>query len=360
MEIYIQKVRENLKQRFKREYLGFLRSSVIKREDKINEDDIVLIGTDDKKRLHWLLGRVLELFPGKDGIIRLVKSRTESGDMLRPIQRLYPLEVTSNHGFLNGYFFCLEYSKKSGRISWLNFYRKRFLRIAPLHMMVYWTYTTLFTYTGSGPLWPTYDTNPVCRKYWWWDLLYINNFLTGWQQCLIVNWYLAVDMQLYMMSPLFVIALLRLTVYYDTIYDKTHTRMSPYFVGLTLGHYLWKRGISKDESSNKMVLWYRWIITAILMWICFCVFYITESTPLRRALYNGLSSTLFSCGIAWIVFACVTERRGPGAEPSWSMPEDVPAANGIRYSESRVYCLAWHSAILSPDHRTEKLILTLP
>ncbi|GFX98300.1 bel12-ag transposon polyprotein [Trichonephila clavipes] len=34
---YIQKVRENLKQRFKREYLGFLRSSVIKREDKINE-----------------------------------------------------------------------------------------------------------------------------------------------------------------------------------------------------------------------------------------------------------------------------------------------------------------------------------
>ncbi|GFS57548.1 putative pro-pol polyprotein [Trichonephila clavipes] len=93
---YIQKVRENLKQRFKREYLGFLRSSVIKREDKINEGDIVLIGTDDKKRLHWLLGRVLELFPGKDGIIRLVKLRTERGDTLRPIQRLYPLEVTSN------------------------------------------------------------------------------------------------------------------------------------------------------------------------------------------------------------------------------------------------------------------------
>ncbi|GFT86078.1 DUF5641 domain-containing protein [Trichonephila clavipes] len=69
---------------------------LIKREDKTNEGDIVLIGTDDKKRLHWLLGRVLELFPGKDGIIRLVKLRTERGDMLRPIQRLYPLEVTSN------------------------------------------------------------------------------------------------------------------------------------------------------------------------------------------------------------------------------------------------------------------------
>ncbi|GFS84612.1 transposon Tf2-6 polyprotein [Nephila pilipes] len=47
---YIQKVRENLKQRFKREYLGFLRSSVTKREDKINVGDVVLIGTDDQKK----------------------------------------------------------------------------------------------------------------------------------------------------------------------------------------------------------------------------------------------------------------------------------------------------------------------
>ncbi|GFT68870.1 uncharacterized protein NPIL_617771 [Nephila pilipes] len=94
---YIQKVRENLKQRFKREYLGFLRSSVTKREDKINVGDIVLIGTDDKKRLHWLLGRVLELFPGKDGILSLVKLRTEKGNVLRPIQRLYPLELKPNY-----------------------------------------------------------------------------------------------------------------------------------------------------------------------------------------------------------------------------------------------------------------------
>ncbi|GFT83045.1 DUF5641 domain-containing protein [Nephila pilipes] len=50
-----------------------------------------------KKRLHWLLGRVLELFPGKDGIIRLVKLRTEKGNVLRPIQRLYPLELKPNY-----------------------------------------------------------------------------------------------------------------------------------------------------------------------------------------------------------------------------------------------------------------------
>ncbi|GFU42602.1 uncharacterized protein NPIL_493271 [Nephila pilipes] len=68
---YIQKVRENLKQRFKREYLGLLCSSVTKREDKINL--------------------------GKEGIIRLVKLRTEKGNVLRPIQRLYPLELKANY-----------------------------------------------------------------------------------------------------------------------------------------------------------------------------------------------------------------------------------------------------------------------
>ncbi|GFY61523.1 nose resistant to fluoxetine protein 6 [Trichonephila inaurata madagascariensis] len=181
--------------------------------------------------------------------------------------------------------------------------------------MVFWTYTTLFTYTGSGPLWPTYDTNPVCRKYWWWDLLYINNFLPEWRQCLylqclIVNWYLAVDMQLYVLSPLLMVALLRFDMYVDTIYDKTHTRMAPYFVGLSLGQYLWNRGISKDKNSNKMILCCGWIMTAFLMWISFWVFYFSESTLLRSSFYNSTSDLLFSVGIAWIVFVCVTEQGG--------------------------------------------------
>ncbi|GFU16371.1 uncharacterized protein NPIL_603191 [Nephila pilipes] len=51
----------------------------------------------EKRNLHWLLGRELELFPGKDGIIRLVKLRTEKGNVLRPIQRLYPLELKPNY-----------------------------------------------------------------------------------------------------------------------------------------------------------------------------------------------------------------------------------------------------------------------
>ncbi|KAF8783547.1 hypothetical protein HNY73_013696 [Argiope bruennichi] len=56
--------------------------------------DIVLLETT-AKRISWPLGKVVKLIKGKDGIVRLVKVRTKQGDLLRPIQRLYPLEVSS-------------------------------------------------------------------------------------------------------------------------------------------------------------------------------------------------------------------------------------------------------------------------
>lgn len=92
---HIQRVRENMKKRFKREYLGFLRSSVTRREDKVKVGDIVLIGSDNTKRISWPLGKVMETIPGKDGVTRLVKLKTAKGELLRPVQRLYPLEIST-------------------------------------------------------------------------------------------------------------------------------------------------------------------------------------------------------------------------------------------------------------------------
>ncbi|GFS93154.1 putative RNA-directed DNA polymerase from transposon X-element [Trichonephila clavipes] len=57
--------------------------------------EIVLIGDDIKKRMHWPLAKVIRLIPGKDGKIRTVELKTRTGTMLRPIQRDYPLEVQS-------------------------------------------------------------------------------------------------------------------------------------------------------------------------------------------------------------------------------------------------------------------------
>nr|CAD7410555.1 unnamed protein product [Timema cristinae] len=55
---------------------------------------MVLIGSDNLKRLYWHLAVVEELYAGRDGIYRLVRLRKGTGMVMRPIQRLYSLEAT--------------------------------------------------------------------------------------------------------------------------------------------------------------------------------------------------------------------------------------------------------------------------
>ncbi|GBM26159.1 hypothetical protein AVEN_47538-1 [Araneus ventricosus] len=94
---YRQKLCQDLRKRFRIEYLGHLREfSKICNESKIKEGDIVLIGDSNVKRINWPLGRVIKLYLGKDKKVRLVEIQTKSGSFLRPIQRLFPLEISQS------------------------------------------------------------------------------------------------------------------------------------------------------------------------------------------------------------------------------------------------------------------------
>ncbi|GFY11809.1 integrase catalytic domain-containing protein [Trichonephila clavipes] len=93
--LYRQRIRQELRKRFRLEYLGQLKSfSKSRKEDVIKEGDIVLIGDTNSKRIYWPLAKVIKLIPGRDGRVRVVEVSTSSGSFLRPIQRLYPLEVS--------------------------------------------------------------------------------------------------------------------------------------------------------------------------------------------------------------------------------------------------------------------------
>ncbi|KAJ8981434.1 hypothetical protein NQ317_015636, partial [Molorchus minor] len=94
-----QKLLEDLRRRFRVEYLAQLKPHVRTNpngQNKVSPGDIVLIGSDHEKRLNWPLGRIIDLLPGKDDCTRLVRLRTARGMLLRPVQRLYPLEGTPN------------------------------------------------------------------------------------------------------------------------------------------------------------------------------------------------------------------------------------------------------------------------
>jgi len=71
----------------------------------------------------------------------------------------------------------------------------------------------------SGPLTFLYDTYlHKCRESWWWDLTFINNFLmrnaaftgNGKGSCLGNTWYLAVDMQVYLVMPFLILPVKRM------------------------------------------------------------------------------------------------------------------------------------------------------
>ena len=62
--------------------------------DNLQEGDVVLVAEDNTRKLDWKLGKVEEVYPGRDGLVRSVLVRTKSGLMRRPVQRLRLLEST--------------------------------------------------------------------------------------------------------------------------------------------------------------------------------------------------------------------------------------------------------------------------
>src|SRR5690606_10996947 len=55
--------------------------------------EIVFIGSDNLKRIDWPLAVVEGILPNKEGDARLARLRTAVGYVLRPIQRIYALEL---------------------------------------------------------------------------------------------------------------------------------------------------------------------------------------------------------------------------------------------------------------------------
>ncbi|GFU38720.1 integrase catalytic domain-containing protein [Trichonephila clavipes] len=91
---YRRKLIHDFRSRFRKEYLGQLRQ---KRPGKPGHDfkvgDVVMIEEPSKKRVYWPLGKVISLLPGRDGKVRTLKLKCKNFELIRPIQRVYPLEV---------------------------------------------------------------------------------------------------------------------------------------------------------------------------------------------------------------------------------------------------------------------------
>jgi hypothetical protein len=96
---YVQRCKNMLWNRWTNEYIRGLRerhNMVHKTKLSLKEGDVVLIKGEknEKNKGRWKLGRVDKLFPGRDGIVRAVRLRAGKSFLERPLELLYPLELS--------------------------------------------------------------------------------------------------------------------------------------------------------------------------------------------------------------------------------------------------------------------------
>ena len=76
--------------RWVREYLVLLqeRQKWFFPSRNVQVDDVVLVVDSSAPRGSWVLGRVTEVYPDKNGLVRNVSIRTKSSTLVRPIAKL--------------------------------------------------------------------------------------------------------------------------------------------------------------------------------------------------------------------------------------------------------------------------------
>ncbi|GIX75944.1 endonuclease [Caerostris extrusa] len=89
-------LRSELRSRFHKEYLSQLVQKAIATCQELKVGDIVLIELENKKRVMWPMGKIEKIYSSRDGASRVVQVRTSSGCLTRPIQKLYPLEMSTS------------------------------------------------------------------------------------------------------------------------------------------------------------------------------------------------------------------------------------------------------------------------
>ena len=87
---YIQELVRQCWQRWLREWLPTLNSrrQWQKEQRNLSVGDVVVVVSPDAPRGDWPLGRVLEVFPGRDGLMRVAKVLVGKKTMVRPVTRL--------------------------------------------------------------------------------------------------------------------------------------------------------------------------------------------------------------------------------------------------------------------------------
>ncbi|XP_046387356.1 uncharacterized protein LOC124156925 [Ischnura elegans] len=94
----VQQMLQHFWQRWSREYLQSLqqRQKWTHRTSQINIGDLVILRCENTPPAQWPLARIIHVYPGDDGLVRVVKVKFNNSVMIRPLSKLIILNNVSN------------------------------------------------------------------------------------------------------------------------------------------------------------------------------------------------------------------------------------------------------------------------
>ncbi|XP_005177891.1 O-acyltransferase like protein-like [Musca domestica] len=248
-----------------------------------------------------------------------------------------------------------EMEKTKGKLDIKLMYFHRYIRLTPVVAVVVLYIMSLYKYSGAGPMWMKLGTQDKrCEESWWATLLYVQNYAFPYSICISQSWYLAVDTQLYVLSPLFLIPLWKwgkkavapiavfgvlcmgctfATFMHNNFtlfrvddnqvdlrqrltYYPTHTRIPTWLMGVLFGYFLFTKNRGRQIPLKK-----GWVITG---WVLALGVMLTDlwgpywrilpenpdAPIIEGAFYEPLSRASWACAIGWIVWACYNGHGG--------------------------------------------------
>ncbi|XP_017084003.2 nose resistant to fluoxetine protein 6-like isoform X1 [Drosophila eugracilis] len=244
--------------------------------------------------------------------------------------------------------------KSGGKLNPFLMYLHRLIRIWPVVAMAILIYMRMMPVISGGPMFKSgYHGKEYCEKGWFWTLLFIQNYAVL-DICLDHTWYLAVDMQLFIISPILLIALYKwgkkaaagiavLVVLLSgclfvtqmvnnyslliknggeddgipnqRLYLATHNHAAPWLIGFLFGYFLHlNRG--KKFQLSRPVVWLGWILSLAMLFTSIFALYPAAqwSAPplpvLEESLYYTLTRVAWPLAICWVIFVCMQGYGG--------------------------------------------------
>ncbi|CAH0560082.1 unnamed protein product [Brassicogethes aeneus] len=233
------------------------------------------------------------------------------------------------------------------KFSFKGFYFYRFLRLGPGLLATILFYISVLKLLSDGPIWPIVMKKITfsCQNTWWATLFFATNFVDMNYQCVEQSWYLAVDSQLYFISPIILLNISKypkkvfagmlvtliassayayyITItynlgavymngnkdYHQYIYQPTHIRIAAWLIGLAFGYLIFYYKSFKLSKKLQVLSWSICIGTvAFIQYIH--IFFTYEYDPYISALFNAFTRPMWAFAISSMVYLCISGNGG--------------------------------------------------